>query len=1546
MGGGGDDGAVAIALDKNNSVYVTGIVNAQYGFLVPGIGAGSDIGTVKYGQKLPGSNCENAIPMPPGNPSCMDSVLMMEDEMWFSFVADSSNIRLVINLYDSNTVFRSIEICSGCSIVEYASNFDSVRNFMNFKTDSLLPGQSYKLKIKRDSSYGEISKFKICIFYLTQSHCTPATQTCQKINNGDFSQVEPGYNGTDPFDNGDVCYWDSNNLSPQIATANPYSSPYYAHMWACNGANEAIITNTNTVLVPNQTYVLSYYYRFANNPNDCSNITATAIDQVNVVLFSSPFISPILLVSDNNVSNTSWQLRQVCFSVTQNYSTLGIAPVQSQNAQVWLDIDDVSVVEFGVNASSDLQIVNCGSSAQLSANLNCNIPSVTYSWLPVNGLDNPSVANPVACLKQSTTYTVTVTTPDGCTATDNVYIEVIPLTVNPSASVICKGQSVILTASGGSNYSWSPATGLSASTGAVVTANPSITTTYTVTSDINSFCNCSTNVTVTVNAPQISISGNTAICPGQTTTLTASGGLSYLWSTGHTDATITVSPDVPAIYTVTATDANGCTDSENVTVTVLQNPPAEIIILPENTIALTCDNNLTYWAYDPEGHVPMGLDYEWSSPQASSFSDPTGSNTAITWTDPSTDATLTLTVISQFNGCTAIVSINIPGCDCPAIQQSDIKITNITASAFATDPQYSSYFSGTNPYSFSNGLGANGILYIFGVFEVDVPFEFRTSLIKMGQGAKILITKPTGPGDYRKLYVRCSDIAAGCNEMWDGIYIEPGTRDNFLYMKGNENCTVKATCTTHYVRDAENAVVSVDGGNFELYCYKFLNNHKGVFVTPYSGAFIPYGGNSIGKIDGCTFITETPGLITPRTGERGRIGVDITGVGGFQVGDATYQTNTFENLDIGIQTESSNVNVKNNLFQNITQTCIPTPGGPGKPATPCPVIACIYGIGLSNQAASYTLEVGSNSNSDKNIFKNSTNGIWVENSYNLNTRKNQFINMRNPSPPPAINNLISKTCVFVRNAKESRIEVNNNKFNKFNTGIWVLNSYENNVYVNGNSFNNPGSGADVGNVAVKLESAIAKFAICTTEVKNNDIRRITTGIWFRNFYPCLFSFPLVRDNFIVLNSQATAPKNGILFENSYGFIERNTINATGNFPVTMGNTNGIQIKTSPFTVIKDNKLFKMSAGIRCWGNSVPSIIECNEMRWCYRGVYLDNLSAVGIQSGTQYLIGNSTNPSDNQWYNNNQERIFSTLVGTKAPDWYFKTSPAQFNLPTSSFTPGGIVDHPLTGTFTNDCAGGNIQQQQVQVALAEKIKHPGLYSLLQLEQQYAEKELVFSELMKYPSLMQLSTPDDTVLQNFYDSVIQTNMGRIQKTMKYIADGSDMLAMQEISSVSPSGAIEQNHKDVLNVYLNSWLKGRYWLDSTERTMLTSIAIQNPVTGGRGVYTARVMLDTLIHDEVMPVSQKTGNILGETVPDAINSKDIFFIGENTNQGVMSVNAEKCLTIEIINIYGQKVETYKCSENKITGIMQSERLQPGIYFVKIIFDNGKMMVLKKVY
>ncbi len=80
-----------------------------------------------------------------------------------------------------------------------------------------------------------------------------------------------------------------------------------------------------------------------------------------------------------------------------------------------------------------------------------------------------------------------------------VTINALPIVNAGPDETICEGDVVTLTASGASTYTWSPASGLTPTTGAIVSANPTSTTTYTVTGTDANGCVDSDDVIVTVN---------------------------------------------------------------------------------------------------------------------------------------------------------------------------------------------------------------------------------------------------------------------------------------------------------------------------------------------------------------------------------------------------------------------------------------------------------------------------------------------------------------------------------------------------------------------------------------------------------------------------------------------------------------------------------------------------------------------------------------------------------------------------------------------------------------------------------------------------------------------------------------------------------------------------------------------------------------------------------------------------------------------------------------------------------------------------------------
>lgn len=188
----------------------------------------------------------------------------------------------------------------------------------------------------------------------------------------------------------------------------------------------------------------------------------------------------------------------------------------------------------------------------------------TYTW-------TGGILNGVPFAASSTqTYTVTGTDALGCpnTKTTSITVNQGPsITITPTTSAICQGQSISLTASGATSYTWSHG----GANGSNVT--PSSTTVYTVTATGASTCAAIVTKTVTVNLPPtIAVTPTlNSICSGQSVNLTASGASTYTWSHGGANGS-SQSPTVTTTYTVNARSAAGCTNTAVKTITVTSNP--------------------------------------------------------------------------------------------------------------------------------------------------------------------------------------------------------------------------------------------------------------------------------------------------------------------------------------------------------------------------------------------------------------------------------------------------------------------------------------------------------------------------------------------------------------------------------------------------------------------------------------------------------------------------------------------------------------------------------------------------------------------------------------------------------------------------------------------------------------------------------------------------------------------------------------------------------------------------------------------------------------
>lgn len=493
------------------------------------------------------------------------------------------------------------------------------------------------------------------------------------------------------------CFGGSNGTATVVASG---GTPGYTYLWVPAGGTSATATN----LSPGN------YFVVATDANGCDAGYAISIGQPTVV-------TATLSVTQPSCGFNNGSINSLVSGGTPPYSYLwspggstsssisGAAPgnyqVQITDSAGCVNTITATLTNIpGPNTSIATSTnVSCfgGNNGTATVNVTSGSPPFTYNWLPSGGVSSTGTG------MSAGTYTVTVTDSLGCISTaTSVIAEPTQVSVSVSSitQVLCNAGSngsITVTASGGTpgyNYSWAP----------VASSSPTISGlpvgTYTV--NVSDQNNCPASISVNITQPTVLSSAAGSVvnptCFASTNgsaSVTASGGTipySYMWSNGQTGST--ASNIGAGTYTVTITDANGCTSSQT---SVLTQPTQVITMAGQNdTICLGSSGSVSatasggagnyYFAWQPSGAINAGT-------------------FAIT---PSANTTYTVVAIDM-NGCAGTpdtVSAIIYSLAAANIQTSTYlspicpgQTTNVSVNATGS--------TGPLSYSWSNGLGSS-----------------------------------------------------------------------------------------------------------------------------------------------------------------------------------------------------------------------------------------------------------------------------------------------------------------------------------------------------------------------------------------------------------------------------------------------------------------------------------------------------------------------------------------------------------------------------------------------------------------------------------------------------------------------------------------------------------------------------------------------------------------------------------------------------------------------------------------------------------------------
>jgi len=497
------------------------------------------------------------------------SPVQLDNNSWLKFTASSTVAELFVEISScQNGNGMQMQIFEGTN----CTNFTPVSNFLETSVSQtvvatgLTIGATYYIVV--DGFAGDI-----CAYTIT---ATSGIQVAEAVATAEI-----------------ICDGESTDLTGLV-----FGTGTYTYNWTDKDGTFTATSNPITVSpTENTEYILevnglcgsasyaSIFITVNDNPTANAGANLTTCDNVDANLNATANGGNGAYTYNWNNGLGSGASQTISPSSTTNY----IVTVTDGNGCTDTDAVTVNVnASPTANAGSDATIC-LGQSASLSAS-----GGTTYSWS--NG--PISANNTVSPTIPYTVYAVTVGNAVGCYDTDNVAVNVNPL---PNAFAgnditVCNGGSTNITATGGTTYNWSGGLGAGASQSLT---NITSSATYIVTVTDANNCVNTDDITITVGAALTPDAGqDIAICEGESTVLSAAGGVVYNWDNGASGASQTVSPNTTTTYTVNVTDGGSCSGSDAVTITVNSNPTADAgqdqVICEGETADLIATGGSTY----------------------------------------------------------------------------------------------------------------------------------------------------------------------------------------------------------------------------------------------------------------------------------------------------------------------------------------------------------------------------------------------------------------------------------------------------------------------------------------------------------------------------------------------------------------------------------------------------------------------------------------------------------------------------------------------------------------------------------------------------------------------------------------------------------------------------------------------------------------------------------------------------------------------------------------------------------------------------------------
>lgn len=1078
------------------------------------------------------------------------------------------------------------------------------------------------------------------------------------------------------------------------------------------------------------------------------------------------------------------------------------------------------------------------------------------------------------------------------------------------------------------------------------------------------------NVTPDATCPVLGLSASVTkpFCRGSMNgaiNLTVSGGtapFSYRWSNGAISEDLSALD--PGIYTVIVTDDFGCSITANYEVVALTNPIhlptitektyttcdefgivkfSAYIPIPNHLYTWVATNTLTGGGYFSSGSVPSTG--PWPSTISLHFADPNlGSMVTIRATDNSDP--------SNPHPCFDEVKVWIEPCcdkgtdDSPSIPYP--MISNTTAST---------YFG-------ISGAGLYTEMYtsfrVNGVFTIDHDIKFLGVHLYMEPFSQIVIN-PGINAQFDKTTVVACDTT-----MWKGI---------------NVPSTATVWVTGSHIYDALAAITTTGNGQFTIEQNSYFNrNYVDIDVKPLLTS------NSTSSIIQSSMFCHpesfelfgkhsNPGrLWFPHKDSITFVGINVVDnqsltIGLLNVYLAPPNTNYFSDMNFGIYSSNSAMNINNNNFDHMVQfpgyiNPFPTP------PTPAAAGDGIYFAGTSNPPT-YVKSIDAERNRFTNIphaamyllgsevqgtIKYNTMGTSISNTCGFGILSNLLGTLLPPAAPHKILNVWGNTIYY--SSGGIRLE-NNNRIKALIT--------------NTNEIFGPVGGSVP--IPTTIGIYISTLTLNSTNapwfsISYNNIHEGKGGIGIVSSTAPTSSVPLPYTNQIIqnniYNSEATRVNYiGIGIQNSNNvLVSCNSITGNVAYLTAPSKTNqGIYLNNAKENVVTCNSIDYMNKAFSYFMNcSMIDKMASNKFNRNNYHIYCsgDPTNVIGNQSkftvsGTNYFQANEmidihSYAPGYSIYNGGVAYSFTRKTTSLIFDpntqgnLFGVTLAAPVPLTLANYTGCTITCNPSPpgeGSGTSGPSGLMMEREKFALDLNETTEMA--YGSEEEGVKKLSEELLYDMLKSDTALM----GNDT-LQEFYDDKKEEHTGKLDEIKDLISNNEFTDADTKLSALPLSNDAEETNKTLYEIVNNVQQRKTYTLTEEELNTLIDIAGLCPIKYGQAVYSARVLINTQYGYETMGwedeelctsgISYRRSKVNINSPTDSLANNDfmIFPNPASTELHFKINNSSNCVEgvntkLEILDVLGNTVIKRELDGFISFGELNISILANGVYIIR---------------